>query len=140
MMLLFVAFLNPVFFTLNPLQNISILTIHNFYNAILIILGEPLFLKLINNVLDACKQKYCITENIEDKTVILVDDSIVRGNTLKHLISLVKSYNPKQIHFVVASPPIKYTCSYGVDFADIEELIANKMSVKEMVQYFGFDS
>ena len=97
-------------------------------------------LKTNKQRLDACKQKYCITENIEDKTVILVDDSIVRGNTLRHLISLVKSYNPKQIHFVVASPPIKYTCSYGVDFADIEELIANKMSVKEMVQYFGFDS
>ena len=97
-------------------------------------------LKTNKQRLDACKQKYCITENIEGKSVILVDDSIVRGNTLKHLISLVKSYNPKQIHFVVASPPIKYTCSYGVDFADIEELVANKMSVKEMELHFGFNS
>ena len=88
----------------------------------------------------ACKQKYFIDNDITDKTVIVVDDSIVRGNTLKHLISLIKSYSPKSIHFVVASPPIKYTCHYGVDFADIEELVANNMSISQMVSYFGFDS
>ena len=81
-----------------------------------------------------------IDNDITDKTVIVVDDSIVRGNTLKHLISLIKSYSPKSIHFVVASPPIKYTCHYGVDFADIEELVANNMSISQMVSYFGFDS
>ena len=97
-------------------------------------------LKTNKQRLEACKQKYCISTDIENKKVILVDDSIVRGNTLKHLISLVKSYKPKEIHFIVASPPIKHTCSYGVDFADIEELIANQMSIKEMVEYFGFDS
>jgi len=97
-------------------------------------------LKTNKQRLDACKQKYEISIDIKNKKIILIDDSIVRGNTLKYLITLIKSYNPKEIHFVVACPPIKYTCSYGVDFADIEDLIANKMSVDEMIKFYNLDS
>ncbi len=97
-------------------------------------------LKTNKQRLQACKQKYIIANDITNKSVVLVDDSIVRGNTLKHLISLIKSYSPKHIHFVVASPPIKYTCHYGVDFADVEDLVANKMTVSQMVSHYGFDS
>ena len=79
--------------------------------------------------INACKNKYEINIDIKNKICILIDDSIVRGTTLKFLINYIKSFDPKEIHFISASPSIKYPCFYGVDFADIEDLYFNKSNL-----------
>ena len=91
--------------------------------------------------IQACQKKYLIEDDvIENKTIILVDDSIVRGNTLTYLIKYIKMYGPKEIHIISGSPPIKYSCHYGVDFPDMEELFANNVDVKDMPKHFDVDS
>ena len=63
---------------------------------------------------------------IKGRKVVIVDDSIVRGTTSKQLVKLIQEAEPKEIHFRVTCPPIKYPCHYGMDFPSREELIANR--------------
>ena len=78
---------------------------------------------------------------IENRCVVLVDDSIVRGTTSKALIKLVREANPKKLHMRITSPPIKHPCYYGMDFPSEEELIANYYpSEVEIGQALGVDS
>ena len=63
---------------------------------------------------------------IKGRKVVIVDDSIVRGTTSKQLVRLIWEAEPKEIHFRVTSPPIKFPCHYGMDFPSREELIANR--------------
>lgn len=73
---------------------------------------------------------------ISGKRIVLVDDSIVRGTTIKQLIQLLKQAGAKEVHIRISSPEIKYPCFYGVDFSTYEELISSKYSprvIKEMV-------
>jgi amidophosphoribosyltransferase len=73
------------------------------------------------------KIKFNIVKGVlEDRTVVLVDDSIVRGTTSKQLINLLKEAKPKEIHIRISSPMIMYPCFYGMDFPQKDELIANK--------------
>ncbi len=91
--------------------------------------------------LKACKNKYEIKTNIENKICILIDDSIVRGTTLKYLINYIKSFKPLKIHFISGSPSIKFPCNYGVDFADIEDLYFNKSQLDiSKNTYFNIDN
>lgn len=78
---------------------------------------------------------------IENRTIVLIDDSIVRGTTSKQLVNLIKEANPKSIHIRITSPPIYFPCYYGMDFPSKEELIANKFgSIEEIRLYLGVDS
>ncbi len=79
---------------------------------------------------------------LKDRVVVIVDDSIVRGTTSKQLVQLVKQAGPKEVHFRVTAPPIKYPCHYGMDFPSKEELIANKCNgdVKRIEAELGVDS
>ncbi|MDO5844432.1 MAG: amidophosphoribosyltransferase [Methanocorpusculum sp.] len=70
--------------------------------------------------------------HITNKSVVLVDDSIVRGTTSKKILSLVKEFGAKEIHFRVASPPIISPCYLGTDFPTRTELISSKKSVEEV--------
>ncbi len=63
---------------------------------------------------------------LEGRSVIIVDDSIVRGTTSRHLVDMIREANPLEVHFLVSSPPITHPCFYGMDFPSTEELIANK--------------
>lgn len=90
--------------------------------------------------LGACQKKYFIDSNIENKKIIILDDSVVRGNTMKFLVAYLKKFQPKEIHLISGSPLIISPCHYGVDFPDIEELIATKMNLEEMRRYFKLDS
>jgi amidophosphoribosyltransferase len=63
---------------------------------------------------------------LKDRVVVIVDDSIVRGTTSKQLVQLVRQAGPKEVHFRVTAPPIKFPCHYGMDFPTPSELIANK--------------
>lgn len=78
---------------------------------------------------------------IENKTVVLIDDSIVRGTTAKQLINLIREANPKSIHMRITSPPIYNPCYYGMDFPSKEELIANRFeSIEKIREHLGVDS
>jgi len=81
-----------------------------------------------------------VKEIIDGKNVVLIDDSIVRGTTMRGIIKLVKSAGAKKIHIRITSPPIKAPCFYGVDMPTYEELIASKKSIKEIAEYLGADS
>ena len=88
----------------------------------------------------ACQKKYIVTENIKGKIIFLADDSIVRGNTIKYLIKYLKNFEPKEIHLIVGSPPVRKPCFYGVDFPDIEELVINRMSAEELRENLEIDT
>lgn len=90
--------------------------------------------------LDACKKTYIIDNVIKNRNIVIVDDSIVRGNTIRTLIELIKLNKPKNIHIIIASPEIKHPCYYGVDFPDIEDLISNKYNSEEYAKSLNITS
>ncbi|MFZ1290660.1 MAG: amidophosphoribosyltransferase [Melioribacteraceae bacterium] len=79
---------------------------------------------------------------LEDKKVVLIDDSIVRGTTSKQLIKLIREAGARSIHVRISSPPILHPCFYGMDFPSADELIANKFNgdIKKIENYLGVDS
>ncbi|NJD23700.1 MAG: amidophosphoribosyltransferase [Melioribacter sp.] len=79
---------------------------------------------------------------LENKTVVLIDDSIVRGTTSKQLVKLLREAKPKEIHLRISSPPIISPCYYGMDFPSKQELIANKFksNIEEIRKYLEVDS
>ncbi len=79
---------------------------------------------------------------LKDKVVVIVDDSIVRGTTSKQLVQLVKQAGPKEVHFRVTAPPIRFPCHYGMDFPTQKELIAHELNgdVKKIGEQLGVDS
>ena len=79
---------------------------------------------------------------IEGRSVIIVDDSIVRGTTSKLLVDMIRECNPLEVHFLVSSPPIISPCYYGMDFPTPEELIANKCDrdIDKIAAEIGVDS
>lgn len=81
-----------------------------------------------------------IKEIIAGKSVVLVDDSIVRGTTLKEIVSLVRSAGAREVHIRIPCPPIKAPCFYGVDMSTYKELIANRKTVDEIRKFLGADS
>ncbi|MCX7830457.1 MAG: amidophosphoribosyltransferase [Acidobacteria bacterium] len=74
------------------------------------------------------------------KKIILVDDSIVRGTTIKKLIRMLKENGALEVHLRIGSPPIRYSCFYGVDTPNRDKLIASKMDVEEIRKFIGADS
>ena len=76
----------------------------------------------------------------KNKKVVLIDDSIVRGSTLKKLISMIKKAGAKEIHIRIGSPPVAFPCYYGIDTPTKEELIINNVKLENLAEYFGADS
>jgi len=81
-----------------------------------------------------------LTSNLQGRRVVLVDDSIVRGNTTGPLIRLLRDYGATEVHVRVASPPITNSCFMGVDMAREHDLIAARLSVEEIRTHIGADS
>ena len=82
-----------------------------------------------------------VASAVRGKRIILVDDSIVRGTTVKKLVKLFQAAGPKELHLRISAPPIRHPCFYGVDIPTQQELIASKiLSIDEMAQVFGVDS
>jgi amidophosphoribosyltransferase len=89
------------------------------------------------------KTKYNTVKGVlKDRKVVIVDDSIVRGTTSKQLVRLIREAEPKEIHFRVTSPPIRFPCYYGMDFPSREELIANRCggNVEQIRHELGVDT
>lgn len=77
---------------------------------------------------------------IKDKSIVLVDDSIVRGTTSKRLVKSLREAGAKEIHLRITSPPVEYSCFYGIDTPNRSNLIASNHSVEEMRKHIGCDS
>ncbi len=81
-----------------------------------------------------------LTANLAGQRVILIDDSIVRGNTAGPLLRLLREGGAAEIHVRVSSPPVRHPCFMGVDMATYDELIAHSKTVEEVRQHIGADS
>ncbi|MDI3529989.1 MAG: amidophosphoribosyltransferase, partial [Thermoanaerobacter sp.] len=81
-----------------------------------------------------------LKELIQGKRIVLIDDSIVRGTTMKRLVNLLKNGGAKEVHVRISSPPVKYSCYFGIDTPTKKELIAARMSVDKICKVIGADS
>ena len=81
-----------------------------------------------------------INENVRDKRVIMIDDSIVRGNTMGPMVKMMRNAGAKEVHVCITCPPIEHSCFMGVDMGKQEDLIAHKRTVDEIREHVGADS
>ena len=81
-----------------------------------------------------------LREIIEGKRIVVVDDSIVRGNTQRAIVRMLREAGAREIHVRISSPPVKWPCFYGIDFATRAELIASGLDTEEIRRSIGADS
>jgi amidophosphoribosyltransferase len=81
-----------------------------------------------------------VGEVVRDKRVVVVDDSIVRGTTMRKLVKLIRAAGAAEVHLRIASPPITNPCYYGIDTPVRKELIASSHTVEEIATYLRVDS
>ena len=87
------------------------------------------------------KQKLnAIRTLVEGRKVAVVDDSIVRGTTSKHIVSLLRERGAREVYFVSGSPPLKHPCIYGIDISRKNEIIASTRSIEDIRKYIGADA
>lgn len=77
---------------------------------------------------------------IKDKRIVIVDDSVVRGTTIRSRVKKLRELGAREIHFRVSCPPIKFPCYYGINFSSKGELIAANNTIQEIEKYIGLDS
>ena len=77
---------------------------------------------------------------LDGQRVVLVDDSIVRGTTSRHIVQLLRDAGAREVHLRISSPPYRYACHYGVDTSVRSELIAARHPVEEIGRIVGADS
>ena len=81
-----------------------------------------------------------VREVIDGKSVVVVDDSLVRGTTSRSLVQMIRAAGAREVHLRLASPPITGPCYYGIDTPTREELIAASHSIEEIREFLGVDS
>jgi amidophosphoribosyltransferase len=81
-----------------------------------------------------------LPEIISGQRVVVVDDSIVRGNTTRQIVGMLKDAGAKEIHLRISAPPIRHPCHYGIDMSTSEEMIAHNRTVEEIAAELGADS
>ena len=77
---------------------------------------------------------------IDGKSVVMVDDSLVRGTTSKGLVQMIRAAGAREVHLRLSSPPITGPCHYGIDTPTKEELIGATHSIEEIREYLGVDT
>ncbi|UCH09103.1 MAG: amidophosphoribosyltransferase [Fidelibacterota bacterium] len=77
---------------------------------------------------------------LADREVVIIDDSIVRGTTMRNLVRLLRQAGPKKVHVRISSPPIRHHCQFGLDFPTEEELIANQRTLEQITKFLEVDS
>lgn len=89
----------------------------------------------------AVHMKLSVLKNVvRDKRIVLIDDSIVRGTTMRQLIDMLKSAGAREVHVRISSPPFLYPCYYGTDVPTAKQLIASEHSDVEICKSIGADS
>jgi len=81
-----------------------------------------------------------IKGNVKNKRIVIIDDSIVRGTTMKKIVEMLHLAGAKKIHLRICSPPIKYPCYFGVDTYDATQLIARQKTIEEIKKFVKADS
>jgi amidophosphoribosyltransferase len=81
-----------------------------------------------------------LKEVIENKRVVVIDDSIVRGTTSRQIVRILFEAGAKEVHFLVSSPPVKFPDFYGIDLPRQSDLMASKKSIEEINTYLGSTS
>ena len=81
-----------------------------------------------------------LTSVVKDKSIVLIDDSIVRGTTMRQIIEMLRDAGAKSVHVRISSPPFLYPCYYGTDVPSTGQLIAAKHSTEEIRASIGADS
>lgn len=81
-----------------------------------------------------------LPSNVRGKRLVVVEDSIVRGTTTRHIIAMLREAGATEVHFRVSSPPYRWPCFYGLDTGKRSDLLAADMSVGEIADYLGVDS
>src|SRR5213075_2475816 len=81
-----------------------------------------------------------LPEIVGGRRLVVVDDSIVRGNTTRQIVQMLRDAGATEVHMRISSPPVVGQCFYGIDLADPRELIANGMSVAEIREHLGATS
>jgi amidophosphoribosyltransferase len=77
---------------------------------------------------------------VAGKRLVVVDDSIVRGNTTRQIVQMLRDAGASEVHMRISAPPIKHPCHYGIDMSTREEMIAHERSVQEIARELGCDS
>jgi amidophosphoribosyltransferase len=80
-----------------------------------------------------------IKSEIENKKVLVVDDSIVRGTTSREIVNLLRKAKAKEVYLAITCPPLRFPCVYGIDMMTRGEFIAKKYSVEKIREIIGAD-
>ncbi len=81
-----------------------------------------------------------LREVVEGKRLVVVDDSIVRGNTTRQIVGMLRDAGAREVHMRISAPPIRYPCHYGIDMSTKQEMVAHGRTVEEIAEELGADS
>ena len=81
-----------------------------------------------------------LPEVVAGKSIVVVDDSIVRGNTTRQIVSMLRDAGAAQVHMRVSAPPIRHACHYGIDMSTSQEMVAHGRTVEEIARELDCDS
>lgn len=86
------------------------------------------------------KKNLFIDGDIKDKDLVLLDDSLVRGNTMKNIISKLREHGARSVHVRITSPPVRFPCYFGVDIPTFDELLASKLTIEKIKDHIDADT
>jgi len=81
-----------------------------------------------------------LREVVAGKRIVVVDDSIVRGNTTRQIVGMFRDAGAREVHMRISAPPIRHPCHYGIDMSTAQEMVAHDRTVEEIARELDCDS